>query len=67
MKFILISSIEENSHEGFGIVYLEANACGTPVLAAKLAGAVEAVDVGKSRTTEIFSFQIFSHGFKEYF
>lgn len=41
--FVLTSSVLPDSHEGFGIVYLEANACGTPVLAARQAGAVEAV------------------------
>lgn len=46
--FILTSSVHRGSHEGFGIAYLEANACGTPVLAARLAGAVEAVEEGKS-------------------
>ena len=46
--FILASSILPTSHEGFGIAYLEANACGTPVLAARLAGAVEAVTEGVS-------------------
>lgn len=46
--FILCSSVVPGSHEGFGIVYLEANACGVPVLAARLAGAVEAVDEGVS-------------------
>ena len=46
--FILTSSITPESHEGFGIVYLEANACGTPVLAARLAGAAEAVDENRS-------------------
>lgn len=46
--FILTSSILADSHEGFGIVYLEANACGTPVLAARKAGAIEAVDEGLS-------------------
>jgi glycosyltransferase involved in cell wall biosynthesis len=46
--FILTSSITPESHEGFGIVYLEANACGTPVLAARLAGAIEAVDENRS-------------------
>ena len=46
--FILTSSIIPGSHEGFGIAYLEANACGTPVLAARLAGAVEAVREGES-------------------
>lgn len=46
--FVLTSSINAASHEGFGIVYLEANACGTPVLAARLAGAEEAVEEGIS-------------------
>lgn len=46
--FVLTSSIIPGSHEGFGIAYLEANACGTPVLAARLAGAVEAVKEGVS-------------------
>ncbi|MEZ0186529.1 MAG: glycosyltransferase family 4 protein [Candidatus Reddybacter sp.] len=46
--FILTSSILPGSHEGFGIVYLEAAACGTPSLAAKLAGAVEAIEDGVS-------------------
>lgn len=42
--FILASSIIPNSHEGFGIVYLEAAASGVPSLAARLAGAAEAVE-----------------------
>jgi glycosyltransferase involved in cell wall biosynthesis len=46
--FILTSEVLPNSIEGFGIAYLEANACGTPVLAARSAGAAEAVDEGKS-------------------
>ena len=46
--FVLTSSVRRASHEGFGIAYLEANACGTPVLAARLAGAVEAVEEGTS-------------------
>jgi phosphatidylinositol alpha-1,6-mannosyltransferase len=46
--FILTSSILPGSHEGFGIVYLESAACGTPVLAARNAGAVEAVKEGAS-------------------
>jgi phosphatidyl-myo-inositol dimannoside synthase len=41
--FVLTASINPYSHEGFGIVYLEANAAGIPVLAARLAGAAEAV------------------------
>jgi phosphatidylinositol alpha-1,6-mannosyltransferase len=46
--FVLPSSTLPGSHEGFGIAYLEANAAGTPVLAARLAGAVEAVEEGVS-------------------
>lgn len=46
--FVLASSVNPASHEGFGIAYLEANACGTPVLAARLAGAAEAVEEGVS-------------------
>lgn len=46
--FVLTSSVHRGSHEGFGIAYLEANACGTPVLAARLAGAAEAVEEGTS-------------------
>lgn len=46
--FVLTSSIVRGSHEGFGIAYLEANACGTPVLASRLAGASEAVEEGIS-------------------
>ena len=46
--FVLVSAINLGSHEGFGIAYLEANACGTPTLAARLAGAAEAVHDGVS-------------------
>lgn len=46
--FVLPSSIIPNSHEGFGIVYLEAAASGVPSLAARLAGAAEAVSEGVS-------------------
>ena len=42
--FILPSSATPLAYEGFGIVYLEANACGCPVLAARIGGAVEAVE-----------------------
>lgn len=46
--FVLTSAIIPGSHEGFGIVYLEAAAAGVPSLAARLAGAVEAVGEGQS-------------------
>lgn len=44
--FIMTSSATKTLFEGFGIVYLEANACGVPVLAARSAGACEAVKEG---------------------
>jgi len=46
--FILTASIVPGSHEGFGIVYLEAAASGVPSLAARLAGAAEAVAEDRS-------------------
>lgn len=46
--FVLTASIVPGSHEGFGIVYLEAAASGVPSLAARLAGAAEAVADGRS-------------------
>ena len=46
--FVLTSSVIPDSHEGFGIVYLEAAAAGVPSLAARLAGAVDAVQEGGS-------------------
>lgn len=45
---VMASSITPDSHEGFGIAYLEAAAAGVPSLAARLAGAVEAVGDGVS-------------------
>jgi phosphatidylinositol alpha-1,6-mannosyltransferase len=41
--FVLASGMTNTSFEGFGIVYLEANARGVPVLAARMGGAVDAV------------------------
>ncbi len=46
--FLLPSSASSHSFEGFGIAYLEANACGLPVLAAREGGAPEAVIEGKT-------------------
>ena len=46
--FVLAASVETGSHEGFGIVYLEAAASGVPSLAARLAGAAEAIAEGRS-------------------
>jgi phosphatidylinositol alpha-1,6-mannosyltransferase len=45
---VLASGLMRDSHEGFGSVYLEAAASGVPSLAARLAGAVEAIDEGRS-------------------
>jgi phosphatidylinositol alpha-1,6-mannosyltransferase len=45
---VLASDVTRDSHEGFGIVYLEAAASGVPSLAARLAGAAEAIDEGRS-------------------
>lgn len=45
---VLTSSVTRDSHEGFGIVYLEAAASGVPSLAARLGGAAEAVAEGSS-------------------
>ena len=41
--FIMTSTKTQNSVEGFGIVYLEANATGTPVIAADTGGTTSAV------------------------
>ena len=46
--FILTTSANAAGYEGFGIVYLEANACGTPTLALRVGGAAEAVSEGIS-------------------
>jgi len=46
--FVLTSSVLPTSHEGFGLVYLEAAACGVPSLAVEQAGAAEAVKPGVS-------------------
>jgi glycosyltransferase involved in cell wall biosynthesis len=46
--FVLPSGVSTTSFEGFGIVYLEANAMGVPTMALRAAGAAEAVDEGRS-------------------
>jgi phosphatidyl-myo-inositol dimannoside synthase len=46
--FILAPLSEPNDVEGFGIVYIEANACGVPALASKNSGAEDAVREGVS-------------------
>lgn len=46
--FILASRASASDVEGFGIVYLEASAAGTPVLCSRAGGAVEAVQEGRN-------------------
>ena len=46
--FILTSRADDTNFEGFGIVYLEANACGVPVLASRLGGTEDAIEEGVS-------------------
>ncbi|MEQ1862045.1 MAG: glycosyltransferase family 4 protein [Chthoniobacteraceae bacterium] len=46
--FVLTTSTTVHGHEGFGLVYIEANACGCPTLAARQGGAVEAVREGET-------------------
>jgi len=46
--FILMSRTEGAAVEGFGIVYVEANALGKPVIGGKGGGTPDAVDDGKS-------------------
>jgi glycosyltransferase involved in cell wall biosynthesis len=46
--FVLTTSATPIAYEGFGLVYIEANACGCPVIAARIGGAVEAVEDGVS-------------------
>jgi glycosyltransferase involved in cell wall biosynthesis len=46
--FVMVSGQSKTSFEGFGIVYLEANACGAPTMAVRAAGAREAVAEGQS-------------------
>ena len=44
--FVMPSDIVEGSFEGFGIVFLEANACGKPVIGSNISGVAEAVEHG---------------------
>lgn len=46
--FILVSYAEPENFEGFGIVFLEANACGTPVLTSKQGGMSDYVKEGEN-------------------
>ena len=40
--------LEDGDAEGFGIVFIEANSCGKPVIAGKCNGALDAVEDGVS-------------------
>ena len=44
--FVLVSYAEPKNFEGFGIVFLEANACGTPVLTSREGGMSDYVQQG---------------------
>ncbi|MFM2357844.1 MAG: hypothetical protein RJA61_581 [Candidatus Parcubacteria bacterium] len=46
--FVLTSLSEKNNFEGFGLVYLEANASGVPVIGSYESGAEDAIKTGKT-------------------
>ena len=46
--FILASRASDSDVEGFGIVYMEASAAGTPVVCSRAGGAVDAVEGGRN-------------------
>ena len=46
--FILVSREIPGDFEGFGLVYLEANACGKPVIGAKTGGIEDAIKHGET-------------------
>jgi phosphatidylinositol alpha-1,6-mannosyltransferase len=46
--FVMTSLNEGSNFEGFGLVYLEANACGTPVVGSRSTGAEDAIQDGKT-------------------
>ncbi|VAW24701.1 hypothetical protein MNBD_BACTEROID04-1589, partial [hydrothermal vent metagenome] len=48
-KIFVLTSLSDKAHfEGFGLVYLEANACGVPVVGSKDSGAEDAILDGKT-------------------
>ena len=46
--FIMLSRLSGKSFEGFGLVYLEANAYGVPVIGSRASGAADAIKDGES-------------------
>ncbi len=46
--FLLVSYAEQKNFEGFGIVFLEANATGTPVLSSREGGMADYIEEGKN-------------------
>ena len=46
--FVMPNRVEGTDVEGFGIVFLEANACGKPVIGGRSGGAVDAIADGES-------------------
>ncbi len=46
--FVLASRASASDVEGFGIVYMEASAAGTPVICSRAGGAVDAVEEGRN-------------------
>lgn len=46
--FLMLPIVKEPYFEGFGLVYLEANACGVPAVGSKAGGSAEAIQDGVS-------------------
>lgn len=46
--FMMVGREIPDDVEGFGLVYLEANACGTPVIGARVGGVLDAIEDGQT-------------------